>query len=273
MNTKPAPHKTVLITGSSSGIGRASLLAFERRGWNIVAAARKPEALHGWRDGATRLRVRLDVTDSASIEQAIAATLDRFGGIDALVNNAGYGLYGPLEAMSSDELEAQFRTNVFGVAETIRQVLPGMRQRRSGVIVNVSSIGGRVTAPFMSAYCATKFALEGLSESLFYELSQFGIRVKILEPGHFKTGFLSSIQLAKHPAYQTILDNHMSWVLKDAERAPGPEAAAQAIYKAVCDPSSRLRYPVRGEPMLTLSQLLPWAMWSSFAGMSMSRAR
>lgn len=263
--------KTVLITGSSSGIGRATAELFAERGWRVAASARRPESLEEWARGEDRMCPRLDVTDEASIASAVASVLERFGRIDVVVNNAGYGVYGPLEGMTDGELEAQFRTNVFGAAAVIRHVLPSMRERRSGTIVNVSSLGGRITVPFGSAYCATKFAIEGLSESLQHELSLHGVRMKIVEPGHFKTAFVTSICSPGHPAYEAQHRNHMAWVSHSNESAPTPEPVAAAIFRAANDRSTRLRYPVRARMLITMSRLLPERLWRSMVGASMTR--
>src|SRR5262249_1367874 len=151
------------------------------------------------------------------------------------------------EGATNGQLDEQFRTNVFGVASMIRHVLPMMRQQRGGTIVNLSSIGGRIAAPFGAGYYATKFALEGLSESLRYELSLYNIRVKLIEPGHFKTDFINrSLKRTSHSAYEKEFENFMAWVdLEDAE-APGPQCVAEAIFRAANGTSARLRYPVKG---------------------------
>src|SRR5262249_23271707 len=198
-----AMTQTVLITGSSSGIGRATAQLFAQRGWNVAATARNPAALAPLAH-ANLLTLPLDVTEEASIAAAVAATTARFGSLDVLVNNAGYGLFGPLEGTTAEQLEAQFRTNVFGVVAMIQQVVPLMRQRHSGTIVTISSTGGRVASPFASAYHASKFALEGLCESLRFELKPQGIRVKLVEPGHVKTGFMRSLTVVgpEGPALQ-----------------------------------------------------------------------
>jgi len=264
--------KTVLLTGSSSGIGRTTAQLFASRGWNVAATARRPASLESWAQAKNIAALQLDVTDEASIASAVAATADRFGPIDVLVNNAGYGLFGPLEGAAAAQWEAQFQTNVFGVAAVIRHVLPMMRERRSGTIVSVSSVGGRTAAPFASGYHASKFAIEGLSESLRYELSLHGIRVKVVEPAHFKTGFISrSLQCVRHSAYEAQLDNYMAWVHHEDEKAPGPEPVAEAIWRAANDSSARLRYPVKGSLILVLTAILPDALWRSLLGDGMTR--
>lgn len=237
--------KTVLITGASSGIGHAAAELMAQRGWQVAATSRDSTALGSWAGQPNVAVYPLDVTDEASIASAVSAVVDRFGGIDVLVNNAGFGLFGPLEGATAEQVELQFRTNVFGTVAVIRHVMPVMRSRRSGTIINVSSVGGRMAAPFASLYHASKFAIEGLSESLRYEASLHGIRVKVVEPGHFKTGFISrSLRMAEHSAYDAQFRNYMEWVHAEDRNAPGPEPVAKAILQAAEDPSPRLRYPV-----------------------------
>jgi NAD(P)-dependent dehydrogenase (short-subunit alcohol dehydrogenase family) len=264
--------KTVLVTGTSSGIGKKTVELFLARGWNVSACSRNPGTNSISTATGQLLSLRLDVTDEASIADAVATTQQHFGTIDVLVNNAGYGLFGPLEGANDGELEAQFDTNVFGVARLIRHVLPLMREKHSGVIINVSSIGGRTAAPFASGYHATKFAIEGLSESLRYELSLHGIRVKLIEPAHFKTDFIArSLRLTEHPAYQAAFRNYMEWVHHEDAKAPDSVSVAEVIFAAANDRSNRLRYPVKGRVLLVLSALLPDALWRSLLGGGMTR--
>jgi NAD(P)-dependent dehydrogenase (short-subunit alcohol dehydrogenase family) len=180
---------TVLITGASSGIGRATAHRFADEGWNVVATMRDPNDAAELTDRDGVLVTRLDLLDSDSIVAAVAAGQERFGAIDALVNNAGYGAYGPLETMPMDVLRRQMDVNVMGLLEVTQAVLPGMRQQRSGVIVNVSSVGGRMAYPLGTAYHMSKWAVEGASEAMHYELRTFGIAVRIVEPGGVATDF------------------------------------------------------------------------------------
>ncbi|PSN07406.1 hypothetical protein C7293_30610 [filamentous cyanobacterium CCT1] len=159
-------NRTILITGASSGIGEATAQRFIRQGWNVAATMRSPQIVKPWTKAPKVITPYLDVTDEPSIAAAVEETLHQFGAIDVLVNNAGYGLTGPLEGISTPQLTQQFHTNVFGLVAMIQSVLPIMRRQNQGTIINVSSIGGRVAFPFASAYHATKFAVEGLSESL-----------------------------------------------------------------------------------------------------------
>jgi NAD(P)-dependent dehydrogenase (short-subunit alcohol dehydrogenase family) len=225
--------------------------------------------------GHARENVRafsLDVTEVESVRAAVAAVVRDFGTIDVLVNNAGYGLFGRLEGTSIEQLEAVFRTNVLGLIRVTQQVLPLMRERKSGTIVNVTSIAGRTATPFMTGYNATKFAVGGLSESHRYELSLHGIRVKLVEPGHFKTNFLSrSLHTTRHPAYDRAFDNFMGYVRKEDAAARGPAQVAETIYRAANDQSQRLRFPVGGRLILALTALLPDAVWRSLNAAGMTR--
>lgn len=247
---------TVLITGASSGIGKASAALFADRGWDVVATMRNPD------DGAdlagrdTVLVTRLDLLDSASIDAAVAAALERFGGIDVLLNNAGYGAYGPLEATPMSVLRRQFDVNLFGLVETIQAVLPTMRAQRSGVIVNVSSVGGRITYPLGSLYHGSKWAVEGLSEALHYELSALGIRVKIVEPGGVNTDFGGrSFVFTTDPEltdYQPLVDMAAAALQQGTPSgSQEPEDVAEVIYTAATDGTEQLRY-ISGDGARTL---------------------
>ncbi|HVV73062.1 MAG TPA: SDR family oxidoreductase [Verrucomicrobiae bacterium] len=245
--------QTIFITGASSGFGKETVNLFHRKGWNVVATMRSPDGSFAGLDGV--LVTRLDVTDKASIASAVAAAVQRFGGIDVLVNNAGYGTLGALEAAPDAVIREQFEVNFFGLIEVTRAVLPGMRARKSGVIVNVSSIGGRVTFPFCTLYHATKFAVEGFTESLQYELNPLGIRLKIVEPGGYKTNFAGRSMglygaggLAEYAApYGRFLAQLERWPMSE-----NIGEVADVIFEAVTDGSEQLRYPVGQEagPML-----------------------
>ena len=238
--------KTLLSTGASSGIGKAAARRFQAEGWNVIATMRSPEreteltALDGV------LVTRLDVLDVASIGAAVDAGLQRFGRIDALLNNAGYGAYGPLEATPLDKVRRQFDVNVMGVLATTQAVLPHLRRQRSGVIVNVSSIGGKITFPLGTLYHGTKFAVEGLSEALHYELLPLGIRVRIVEPGMVKTDFAGrSFDFSNDPAlteYQPLVGAFMSALGPIAANASHPDRVADVIFRAATDEGDRLRY-------------------------------
>jgi NAD(P)-dependent dehydrogenase (short-subunit alcohol dehydrogenase family) len=240
--------QTIFITGASSGIGKATALSFQDKGWNVVATLRDPAQAGDLAALPRVLVTRLDVTDGASVTAAVDAAHARFGSIDVLLNNAGYGAYGPLEAFDMDGVRRQFDTNVIGMLEVTKAVLPQMRAQGRGVIVNISSIGGRMTFPLGALYHGTKFAVEGLSESLHYELEPLGIRVKIVEPGMIATDFSGrSLDFRQTPdltAYQPVVDKFFA-VLGSPEMAAAaspPSVVSEAIWTAVTDGTSRLRY-------------------------------
>src|ERR1700744_2822675 len=179
----------IFIPSAYSGFGRAAAQLFNANNWNVIATMRSP----GKETELTKLSnvfiSKLDVTDKPSIQNTVAAGIKKFGKIDVLVNNAGYGALGALEPAPEEEIKKQFDVNLFGLIAVTQAVLPFMREQRSGTIINLSSVGGRVIFPFCSLYHATKFAVEGLTESLQYELNPLGISLKIVEPGGFKTEF------------------------------------------------------------------------------------
>ncbi|WP_425098592.1 SDR family oxidoreductase [Tropicibacter sp. S64] len=235
---------TILITGASSGIGKATALRFQSEGWNVIAIMRDPSASD--LGGDTTLITRLDVTDPASIRAAVDAGTDRFGAIDVLLNNAGYGAYGPLEAFSTDRIRRQFDTNVIGLLEVTKAVLPQMRALRAGTIVNISSIGGQITFPLGTLYHGSKFAVEGLSEALHYELEPLGIRVRIVEPGMIKTDFggrsfdfAMGEDLTDYAPTAAAMGRLFS---KLAATPSAPEVVADVIWQAVTATGNQLRF-------------------------------
>ncbi len=178
----------ILVTGCSSGIGRATALEAAARGHRVYATARRRETLQDLEKAGMHV-LALDVTDAGSIRGAVASVLGEAGSIDALVNNAGYGQYGAVEDVSAEEWRQQFDVNLFGAVEMTRAVLPAMREKRSGTIVNVSSVGGKIAIPFAAPYCASKHALEAVSDALRVEVAPFGIRVVVIEAGPIETSF------------------------------------------------------------------------------------
>lgn len=237
--------KTVLITGASSGFGKETVKLFHEKGWNVVATMRTPSEEFSSLNGV--LTTRLDVTDEGSIAAAVQTAVGAFGGIDVLVNNAGYGAFGALEVAPDAEVRQQMEVNLFGLIAVTKGVLPGMRARQSGVIVNVSSVGGKITFPFCSLYHATKFAVEGLTESLQYELNPVGIRVKIIEPGGYKTEFagrsMRVFGVGGIDGYQGSWDRFMGR-LAQWEMSENLREVADAVYAAATDETEKLRYPV-----------------------------
>lgn len=238
--------KTILITGASSGIGKATAAYFAQRGWNVVATMRKPQ------DGAELaadnvLVTRLDVLDHASIQSAIAAAHERFGGIDVLLNNAGYGAYGALEATPMDVIRRQFDVNLFGLIAVTQAVLKGMRAQKGGTIINISSVGGRMCYPFGALYHGSKWAVEGLSEALHFELIPLGIRVKVVEPGGVDTDFAGRSFVFTNDEsmdeYQPMVQASLAaQASMDTSTFQKPTAVAEVIWEAVHDASARLRF-------------------------------
>jgi len=254
-------NKVIFITGSSSGIGKETVRLFQTKNWKVAATMRHPEEAEDLQRIADVECFPLDVTDPDSIRAAIDETLNKFGRIDAVVNNAGYGLVGPFEAASDEQIERQFQTNLFGMMYVCREILPYFREQKRGTIVNVASLGGRVTFPLYSLYHATKWAVEGFSESLQYELRQFNIRIKIIEPGPIKTDFYDrSLDLAKKEgltAYDHYVEKVMPNLQKAGEDAPDGRLVGEVIYNAVMDESRKLRYQANSRGILALRRILP----------------
>jgi len=250
--------KTVLITGTSSGLGRATAKLFQAKGWNVVATMRNPDQETELTRLDRTLVSRLDVQDVASIRAAVDAGLAAFGRIDVLVNNAGYGAFGPLEATPLDKIRRQFDVNVFGLLATTQAVLPHFRANHSGTIVNVSSIGGRMTFPLGALYHGTKFAVEGLSEALQYELATIGARVKVVEPGGIRTDFGGrSFDFSNDDAlteYQPLVRalSEAMVPMMEAQASP-PEVIAEVIHAAATDTSDRLRYEAGADAVQILA--------------------
>ncbi|MEW9310539.1 oxidoreductase [Labrys neptuniae] len=247
------------ITGASSGLGQALAQAVLARGWRAVLAARRLEALaepaaaHGER----ALAVELDVTDPGAVEKAVAAAEARFGRIDVAVNNAGYGYLAAIEEGEDTAIRAQFETNVFGLIGVTKRILPGMRARRSGHIVNISSLGGLVAFAATGYYHATKFAVEALSESLAQEVAPLGIKVTIVEPGAFRTDWAGR-SMVEAPTviadYAETAGRRREQTRAVSGRQPGdPARAALAIIKAVEAPEPPLRL-LLGAPALRIAR-------------------
>jgi len=229
-------EKTAVVTGSSSGIGFETSLALAREGYYTYATMRDIKKGNTILDIAKKENLKLEVLAlDVDKETTIKKTIDKIirgrNRIDVLVNNAGYGLFGCLEDLSIDDLKAQFETNFFGVVRTIQAILPKMRKQKSGIIVNVSSIAGRIGFPVSPAYISSKFALEGLSESMRYELEPFGIKTIIIEPGVIKTNFMVSLKKSMKPdsPYKEIVEKVISGIAMMAEMGTPPQEVARAI--------------------------------------------
>ena len=236
---------TVLITGCSSGIGRATAKRFHSAGWNVVATMRNPDAETQLTGLDNMLVAALDVTDPVSIEAAVAVATERFGEIDVLVNNAGYGAYGAVESVPRDSIVRQFNTNVIGLLDVTKAVLGQFRERGSGVIVNVSSMGGKITLPLGALYHGTKFAVEGISEAMTFELGAIGAQMKIVEPGIIDTDFSGrSMDISMdpdHPEYQPVINALLSASSAEGRPSSPPEAVAEVIFTAATDFDQHIR--------------------------------
>lgn len=243
--------KTILITGSSSGIGRAAAKYFAQKGWNVVATMRSPEREAELTMLENVLVTKLDVEQQETIEQAIQIGIERFGQIDMLLNNAGYSVMGIFEAASEEQIQKQFGVNVFGVMRVIKTILPHFRANKNGLIINLSSMCGKVTFPTFSLYNATKFAIEGFTECLSYELAPLNIRLKLIEPGVVKTDFfgrsLDFLSLESSLAdYQEYSDKVLPLLQETihSKSVSSSEQVAQTIYQAATDGTHQLRYVV-----------------------------
>jgi NAD(P)-dependent dehydrogenase (short-subunit alcohol dehydrogenase family) len=247
-------EKIALVTGSSSGVGYETSLLLAKNGFRTYATVRNPDKAKAIRNisdkGELPIRVvKLDVNSDRSVEDAIDRINDESGRIDVLVNNAGYSLFGALEDLSMDEIKAQFETNLFGAIRVMKAVLPIMRKQQGGTIVNVSSMAGRVAFPLLPAYNGTKFALEGVSESMRYETDSFGIKIILVEPGAIRSNFVSNGiigQKAAEPSspYAPMAETIQKTVPRVLDQATPPEEVAKVIVKAVTSDNPDLRYLV-----------------------------
>lgn len=273
------PTKAVLITGCSTGIGRATAERLAKRGGlSVYATARRLESIEDLeRNGCKTLG--LDVTDEGSMRAAVERVEQTEGAVWALVNNAGYSQSGALESVPMEQLRRQFETNVFGLIRMCQLVLPKMRERRDGRIVNLSSMGGRLTFPGGGAYHATKYSVEALSDVLRFEVAGFGIQVVLIEPGLIRTQFgeaavgsMSEIKEQDGPYAK--FNAAVAATTAGAYQGPlsrlgaGPDAVARTIEKALTKPRPKARYPVTASARLMLAQraLLPDRAWDALVG-------
>lgn len=252
-----------VVTGASSGIGRAAVREFLAKGWHVVATMRSPDRETEFAGVTDITLARLDVTDAASINALVAKLEAELGRVDVLVNNAGYGLMGAFEETAPEQIERQFQTNVFGLMNVTRGVLPLMRRQGRGRIVNISSIGGRIGIPLYSSYHATKFAVEGFTESLNFELNPFGIDAVLIEPGAIATDFLGRsgdfvTPVAGSP-YKAYFDRVMDAFQKASTKGSTPDVVARRIVAVAAKPKAALRNPVGGgaELLMALRKALP----------------
>ena len=251
--------KVWFVTGASRGLGAEIAKAILGVGDSLVATARKTEALDYLGAPKSLLTVALDVTDGAQVEKAIAEALGRFGRIDVLVNNAGYGLLGAVEESSAEEVEGVYRTNVFGLLNVVRAVLPGMRARHSGHIINISSIGGYAGYHGWGIYGSTKFAVEGITEAMHAELKPLGIHATVVEPGFFRTNFLDASSLVETKAriqdYAATVGQMRSFAGGHNGQQPGdPSKLAQALLALANMDQPPLRLPLGSDTLARIEQ-------------------
>lgn len=268
----PTEHPLVaLITGASSGFGLLTAVALAKQGYQVAATMRDPgkagDLLElAWKEQVADavIPLQLDVTDSESIHQAVEEIMARFGRINLLVNNAGFAVGGYIEELSLEDWRQQMETNFFGVVAMTKAVLPQMRERGSGCIINVGSVSGRVGFPGYGPYAASKFAVEGYSESLRHEMSPYGVRVVLVEPGAFRTAIwhkgLARIVSHENSPYRERLEAVLRYSRLAGQKAPDPGQVAHLIARISAKRSPRLRYPVGqgARAMLWGKERLPW---------------
>ena len=250
--------KTIFITGSSSGLGRATAKLFSSRGWTVIATMRNPEKEAELAALSGVVLFPLDITDPQQIERAAARAVSS-GGVDVVFNNAGYGMSGPLEGLTDGQMLRMVNTNLMGPIRTTKAFIPYFRERRAGLFINTTSIGGLMTVPFNSIYHATKWALEGWSESMAFELNQFGVGMKTIEPGGMKTDFFTrSFEVGRHAEYDALVDKVMSAITDPNQMAAysTPDQIAEVVYEAATDGKDQLRYVAGADAKATYAARL-----------------
>ena len=254
--------QTVLVTGASSGIGAATARLFHARGFAVFGTTRAANPA-----SSEFTMLSLDVTSDDSVKDCIDRVLSQTGHIDILVNNAGYVLNGAIEETSLDEAKDQFETNFFGCVRTINAVLPFMRQARAGRIINIGSLVGLIAIPYSAYYCATKFALEAYSESLWYELEPFGIGVSLVEPGYIRTSIrqVARTVTGLMPAYEAPRNRVTARVKDGVEKGCSPELVAKAVLRAATSRKPRLRYRVGSDArwLPRVRKIVPWSVFAA----------
>lgn len=250
--------KTIFITGSSSGLGRAAAKLFASRGWKVIATMRNPQREAELAKLPGVVVRQLDITDPQQIEAAAAAAVGD-GGVDVVFNNAGYGMSGPLEGLTDEQILRMMFTNLMGPIRVTKAFVPYFRTEGAGLFINTTSIGGLITVPFNSLYHATKWALEGWSESMTFELGQLGIGMKIVEPGGMRTDFFTrSLDVGRHPAYDALVDKVMGAITdpNQMESYSMPEQIAEVVYEAATDGKDQLRYVAGADAVATYAARL-----------------
>ncbi len=252
--------KVVFITGSSSGFGNLTAKKFQQKGYQVVASMRSPEKEKELNQFENIDLIKLDVIDLNNIKEAIQSTIEKYGRIDVLVNNAGYGAFGYFEEASDAEIKNQVDVNFMGVLNITREVIPHMRKQKSGSIINITSLAGTIGMPFGSLYNATKFAVEGLTQALQFELGTFGINVRTVAPGGFKTNFMNAIQINKGNAksdldfYRDKMENELNKMMKEPPKPfnfGDPQEVADLIYKCATEDTKVINYVGKDAKMTT----------------------
>jgi NADP-dependent 3-hydroxy acid dehydrogenase YdfG len=268
----PDPSKAVLITGCSSGIGEATAARLAADGWNVYATARRPETLSKLAEQGCKT-LALDVTDEDSMQAAVSAVAEAEGAVGVLINNAGYSQSGAVESVPLDQVRRQFETNVFGLIRMCQLVLPGMRAQRWGKIVNISSMGGRLTFPGGGLYHATKYAVEAISDAMRFEVRGFGVDVILVEPGLIVTSFgdvaSASVGVSDDGGPYADFNRKVAKITEGAYKGPmsklgaGPDAVAKTIGRALRSGRPKPRYPVTASAHMMINQrrLTPDRVW------------
>ena len=254
--------KTVFITGASTGIGYECAKIFMENGWNVAVTMRNPQNASDALKQGNVLITKMDVTDGDSIKNAVKEAICRFGQIDVLINNAGYYSIGVVEAIPEEEIRRQIETNILGLIFTTKAVLPHMREKRSGLIVNLSSVAGRTTVPLQSIYHAAKWGVEGFSQSLQYEVEELGIDVVLIEPGVIKTDFYTrSMNYSKEEKlteYEELSDKVAGYLIDGGNNGSDPADVAEKIYRVAESRKRKMQYVVgKSTEIVTLSKILP----------------
>jgi NADP-dependent 3-hydroxy acid dehydrogenase YdfG len=265
--------KVILITGASSGIGMASAIYFANQGWDVAATMRNRKSLQEFKDHPNIKSFELDVTSVDSIQNAMEDIVKTFLKIDVLFNNAGYAIAGPFEALSDQDIRKQFETNLFGVMNVTRAVLPHFRARKSGMILNTTSSGGNFTFPLYSVYNSTKWALEGFMEALQYELTPFNIVIKNLAPGAVKSEFTKKTSFNSNSDYDDYANRVQGNMVASYQQAPGADTVAKVAFTAVTDHKSKLRYPATTQAKLGffLRWLLPLRIFNKMIAVPLEK--
>jgi NAD(P)-dependent dehydrogenase (short-subunit alcohol dehydrogenase family) len=267
----PTPSRAVLITGCSSGIGHATAALLAERGWRVYASARRPEAIADLADRGCET-LALDVCDETSMSAAVERVVEAEGAVGVLINNAGYSQSGAVESVPLDQVRRQFETNVFGLLRMSQLVLPGMRERGWGKVVNLGSMGGRLTFPGGGLYHATKYAVEAICDAMRFEVRGFGVDVILIEPGLIVTNFAETAAGSAHeadPGPYSEFNGKVARITEGAYRGPlarlgaGPEAVAKTIASALDARRPKARYPVTPSAHLMINQrrFTPDGLW------------